>query len=214
MDRPVEFCQIGDHDWHGVHIYLAMTEDVAAFVREMRGEVSFITCAWPETGTRSTSKRNAAHLPIRQAVAFLAKCAAAEDEPEPDEEEEEEPDGEQDDEEPVEKDDEVDAIFPENYRTAYIFRVDGSISMAREGIILLAGIEANPPSAKQKSQGRRRPNVEAHCPAAREWEEVLRILEKRASTLPQGRAKRGRMTGLVLFDIVNNAQPTSATICS
>ena len=41
IDAQVEFLHIGDHDWHGVHIYLALKEDVTAFVDELGGEVSF-----------------------------------------------------------------------------------------------------------------------------------------------------------------------------
>ena len=40
-DRPVEVLQIGDHDPSGAHMFLALSEDVEAFVWELGGKVRF-----------------------------------------------------------------------------------------------------------------------------------------------------------------------------
>ena len=40
-DRPVEVLHIGDHDPSGAHMFLALAEDIEAFVRELGGEVAF-----------------------------------------------------------------------------------------------------------------------------------------------------------------------------
>lgn len=39
--RPVEVLHIGDHDPSGAHLFLALVEDVTAFVRDLGGEVTF-----------------------------------------------------------------------------------------------------------------------------------------------------------------------------
>lgn len=82
--------------------------------------------------------------------------------------------------------DEVDAIFPENYRQADIFRADGSVGMARQCIKLLAGIEAYPPKRRTKNV-REDEDLMLRLTrnAALEWAELLQMLEeKQASTLP------------------------------
>jgi hypothetical protein len=40
-DRPTEVLHIGDHDPSGVHLYLALLEDVKAFAQRLGGEVMF-----------------------------------------------------------------------------------------------------------------------------------------------------------------------------
>lgn len=43
--RPIEYLHIGDHDPSGEHMFEALKEDVAAFVDELGGEVSFTRLA-------------------------------------------------------------------------------------------------------------------------------------------------------------------------
>jgi hypothetical protein len=44
-DRPTEVLHIGDHDPSGAHLYLAFSEDVAAFAGELGGNVTFTRLA-------------------------------------------------------------------------------------------------------------------------------------------------------------------------
>jgi hypothetical protein len=45
QDRPTEVLDLGDHDASGVHKYYAFCEDVAAFTRDLGGEVTFTRLA-------------------------------------------------------------------------------------------------------------------------------------------------------------------------
>jgi hypothetical protein len=45
QDRPTEVLHIGDHDPSGVHLFLALSEDVRAFARALGGKVSFTRLA-------------------------------------------------------------------------------------------------------------------------------------------------------------------------
>ena len=44
-DRPVQILHIGDHDPSGAHLYLSLTENVAAFADALGGEVTFLRLA-------------------------------------------------------------------------------------------------------------------------------------------------------------------------
>jgi hypothetical protein len=63
--RSTEVLHIGDHDPSGAHMFIALAEDIKAFVRELGGSVSFTRCR--DTGAdRQSWPRNASQEQGRQ----------------------------------------------------------------------------------------------------------------------------------------------------